>query len=126
MPKDKQDRIVCVTHTDVPMGRIPGFHALTKVNKNKSKVSFMPSSGIPVVAFACNICGYIETYSAVKTDEWSNVRLYVKCKTCGNDFISPVQMNEDGFHSSKITNNSYQCLFCGKMDTYNKEDHFFK
>jgi hypothetical protein len=37
-----------------------------------------------------------------------------------------IQMNEQSFQSSTLSNNSEQCPKCGRMTTYNKSDYFFR
>ena len=52
--------------------------------------------------------------------------MMIKCKSCGNEQPSAIQMNEQSFESATLTNNSEQCTSCGQMSTYNKYDYFFR
>lgn len=49
-----------------------GYNALIRLERNGSKVAFDATSGVPVVAYSCPICGYIELYSAQKTSSWQD------------------------------------------------------
>jgi hypothetical protein len=69
MPK-KNNIVYCINHADVQMDALEGFNALTKLLKSGENFTFNPSSGIPVKAFYCRICGYIELYHANTTEEW--------------------------------------------------------
>ncbi len=53
-------------------------------------------------------------------------KMMVKCKKCGNEHPSMIQMDETSYKTSTLSNNSEQCPKCGQMSTYNKEDYFFK
>lgn len=52
------------------MVQTPGWHALTTVSPPTKEfiASFNPSSGIPVRAYICNICGYTELYAGSISD----------------------------------------------------------
>jgi uncharacterized protein YraI len=52
------------------MVRNDGFNALVTLTKSGPNVSFNVGSGVPVVVFVCNACGYIELYAATKTPYW--------------------------------------------------------
>ena len=52
--------------------------------------------------------------------------MMVKCKQFGYQHTSALQMDEDAFDASTITNNSEKCIKCGYASTYNKEDYFFR
>lgn len=75
MPINAGGTIVCVNHPAVPMQIIDGLQALVAVNKTRAGVLFRPDSGLPVVAYVCNLCGYIETYAAIKTPYWDEIDL---------------------------------------------------
>lgn len=51
--------------------------------------------------------------------------LYIKCKTCGVEFKTGVQINEESFETTSIT---YQYETCpsGHWNPYDKKDFFFK
>ena len=52
--------------------------------------------------------------------------MMVKCKQCGFEHPSALQMDEDSFEASIISNNSENCTKCGHSSDYNKEDYFFQ
>ena len=129
MPIDNKGRIVCVTHKDEPMLRQAGYYFLTEVEKTRSStLNIRATQGIPLITFVCKICGYIENYAAMAIGDWKIKRLYVKCKNekCKREFLSPMQMNEESFKTSKLEHNSYVCYYCKQSNMYDKEDHFFK
>jgi hypothetical protein len=51
-------------------------------------------------------------------------QLMVKCKVCGKEFLSPIQLDRSSFESSTLGNNTYQCPD-GHRASYDKGDHFF-
>ena len=53
--------------------------------------------------------------------------LMVKCKGCGNNFPSKIQMADTSYWHKPILINeiNQNCPGCGKNFSYNKEDHFF-
>jgi uncharacterized protein YraI len=66
----KDSTIYCINHPHTPMVRNDGFNALVTLTKSGPNVSFNVGSGVPVVVFVCNACGYIELYAATKTPYW--------------------------------------------------------
>ncbi|MFQ6135345.1 MAG: hypothetical protein ACE5KU_05990 [Nitrososphaerales archaeon] len=54
--------------------------------------------------------------------------LYVKCRECGSEFRSDIQMNPETFQrpDTVLDNKSEDCPFCGKTNTYSKSDYIFK
>jgi hypothetical protein len=52
--------------------------------------------------------------------------MMVKCKQCGFQHPSSLQMDEDSLEASSISNNSEKCTKCGYSSAYNKEDYFFQ
>ena len=56
----------CQKCSNQQMQRVEGIYALTKVEKDKESggITFMPASGIPVVAFICPTCGEIKLFPA--------------------------------------------------------------
>ncbi len=117
---------VCINHPKIQMGRIPDYYAITKVDKIGDKVNFNLGTGIPLVVFTCPECGYLELYPAVKFNDWHEGRIFVKCKSCASDFLSPIQLDKSSFESANLNNNSFQCPKCNKANSYDKEDMHFK
>lgn len=129
MPIDDKGRIVCSTHRDEQMVRQPSYYFLNEAEKDRAgRLRIIATSGIPLVTFACKICGYIETYAAIAGKEWNVKRLYVKCKNekCKREFLSPIQMDESSFETTHLENNQYKCYFCNQKNMYDKKEHFFK
>ena len=108
------------------MKRLPDYYALTKVHKAGNQISFNAGAGIPLVIFTCQECGYLELYPAVKFRDWHEGRLIIKCKSCSEEFTSPIQMDRSSFESSTLSNNPFQCPNCGKANVYGKKDMHFK
>jgi len=52
--------------------------------------------------------------------------MMVKCKQCGFQHPSSLQMDEDSFETSAISNNLENCIKCGYSSEYNKDDYFFQ
>jgi hypothetical protein len=51
--------------------RNAGLSAITAVERaNSGDVTFNPATGVPVVVYFCDLCGYIEMYAAQKTPYW--------------------------------------------------------
>lgn len=70
MPK-QGNHVVCNTHPTAAMQAQTGFYALTVVQKTGEQVQFNPAAGIPVKAYVCRHCGYVELYSANTNPEWN-------------------------------------------------------
>ena len=51
--------------------------------------------------------------------------LAIKCLTCGFEYESAFQFDEESFKAASIENRNETCPQCGVMSTYNKEDYFF-
>jgi predicted nucleic-acid-binding Zn-ribbon protein len=65
--------VYCVNHVMTVMVKNSGYNALIKLERTGSKVIFDANSGIPVVAYSCPICGYMEIYDAQKTSAWQEI-----------------------------------------------------
>ena len=64
--------IYCPNHPTVKMKKNDGYYALTALNKKNKNITFMPSSGIPIIVYFCPVCGKIETYVAQSDPDWEN------------------------------------------------------
>jgi len=65
------EKVFCVNHPTVECQLNNTFNALITVNKSKEGgVNFDLGSGVPVITLICPVCGYVELYSAIKTDSW--------------------------------------------------------
>jgi translation initiation factor 2 beta subunit (eIF-2beta)/eIF-5 len=53
-------------------------------------------------------------------------QMMVKCRQCGDEHPSMIQIDQESFKTSALSNNSEQCSKCGKITTYNKSDYFFR
>ena len=63
-------------------------------------------------------------------EDWSTITtastLMVKCRDCGNEHPSIIQMDTSAFKTTKFQNKSEHCPKCGNVSTYNnKSDYFF-
>ncbi len=67
----KNGTVFCINHPDTSMIRNSGFNAITTVERTDAGFIFVPTSGMPLVAYFCNECGYVESYAAQKTRFWS-------------------------------------------------------
>lgn len=48
--------------------------------------------------------------------------VYVKCKSCRKEFVSPIQIN---LHPSNVIDgNSFPCPSCRRMNVYNTADYY--
>lgn len=52
--------------------------------------------------------------------------MMLKCKNCGTEFPSGIQMDEASFATAKLEQNAEQCPACGQSHGYDKPDYFFK
>lgn len=66
----KNGTIFCINHPDVTMIRNSGFNAIITVERTESGFAFIPTSGMPLVSYFCDECGYVESYAAQKTRFW--------------------------------------------------------
>jgi Zn finger protein HypA/HybF involved in hydrogenase expression len=57
--------------------------------------------------------------------ELSTSIMMIKCRDCGHEHPSDIQMDTSDFKSAKIHNKSEQCPKCGSVSTYKKSDYFF-
>jgi hypothetical protein len=71
MPLKNED-VYCVNHENTKMVQNEGFNALIRVERTNQGIVFDNASGIPVLAFYCPDCGYIELYAAQTTKEWDD------------------------------------------------------
>jgi len=52
--------------------RIKGIWAITRVELRKNgEQRFVPTTGVPLVAYVCPECAHIDLYSAMVLGEWS-------------------------------------------------------
>jgi hypothetical protein len=70
MPKNN-GAVTCINHPDQAMLRNEGFSAITSLKKDGDKILFEAGSGVPVVTYYCQTCGYIENYAAHFDEEWN-------------------------------------------------------
>lgn len=67
----KNGQVYCINHPDILLVKNPGFNAVTKVDMTGINLTFRPGSGVPLVVYYCETCGYVELYAAQKTSYWS-------------------------------------------------------
>jgi uncharacterized Zn finger protein len=58
-------------------------------------------------------------------DELSTTTMMIKCRDCGHEHPSAIQMYTSDFRSAKIYEKREQCPKCDSVSTYNKSDYFF-
>ena len=51
--------------------------------------------------------------------------LRLKCKTCGEEFVSGIQLDPASFSSAVLANNVESCPR-GDSNSYDKADYYFK
>ena len=57
--------------------------------------------------------------------ELSTSIMMIKCRDCGHEHPSMVQMDIVDFRIARINEKSEQCPKCGSVSTYKKSDYFF-
>jgi translation initiation factor 2 beta subunit (eIF-2beta)/eIF-5 len=50
----------------------------------------------------------------------------VKCKSCGYEHPSRIQIDEPAFENATLEQSGERCSKCGSISTYNKLDYYFK
>lgn len=53
-------------------------------------------------------------------------KLFVKCKKCNGEFLSPIQMDKESFKTARVSGNQTKCPHCGQIITIDKENLYFK
>ena len=51
--------------------------------------------------------------------------MMIKCKDCGHEHPSIIQMDVSDFKTANIYEKSEQCPKCDRVSTYKKSDYFF-
>jgi hypothetical protein len=51
--------------------------------------------------------------------------MMIKCRGCGHEHPSVIQMDTSDFGTARIDEKSEQCPKCGSVSKYNKSDYFF-
>jgi ribosomal protein S27E len=51
--------------------------------------------------------------------------MMIKCRGCGHEHPSIIQMDTSDFKAAKIHEQSEQCPKCGNVSTYKKSNYFF-
>jgi predicted RNA-binding Zn-ribbon protein involved in translation (DUF1610 family) len=54
------------------------------------------------------------------------MKTYVKCKHCGFEHPSGIQIDQRSFQTVTLSNNQENCPKCGQFSTYNKPDYYFR
>jgi hypothetical protein len=57
--------------------------------------------------------------------ELSTSIMMIKCRGCGHEHPSIIQMDTADFRIARINEKSEQCPKCGSISTYKKSDYFF-
>jgi len=65
----KEGKRFCVNHPKARMNRTESFKALVNIEGGASDGTINPNSGLVVMPFVCEECGYLELYVADKTQK---------------------------------------------------------
>ena len=63
----KEGKRYCINHPNARMNRTESLKALVNMKGNAADATIDPSSGLVVMPFVCEECGYLELYVADKT-----------------------------------------------------------
>ncbi len=63
----KDGKRYCINHPNARMNRTGTLKALANVEGNAMEGTISPNSGLVVMPFVCEECGYLELYVADKT-----------------------------------------------------------
>ena len=63
----KEGKRYCVNHPNARMNRTESFKALVNMSGSGPGATVNPNSGLVVMPFVCEECGYLELYVADKT-----------------------------------------------------------
>ena len=55
----------------------------------------------------------------------STTTMIIKCRDCGHEHTSVIQMETSDFQVAEFHEKSEQCPRCESISTYNKSDYFF-
>ena len=65
----KEGKRYCVNHPNSRMNRTETLKALVAIKGSASDAAINPTSGLVVMPFVCEECGYLELYVADKTQQ---------------------------------------------------------
>jgi len=51
--------------------------------------------------------------------------MMLRCKNCGTEFPSGIQMDKRSFESATLAANAEKCPACEQVRGYDKEEYFF-
>ena len=63
----KEGKRYCINHPNARMNRTETLKALVAIKGSGSEATINPASGLIVMPFVCEECGYLELYVADKT-----------------------------------------------------------
>ena len=63
----KEGKRYCINHPNARMNRTETLKALVAIKGSASDATINPASGLVVMPFVCEECGYLELYVADKT-----------------------------------------------------------
>jgi ribosomal protein S27AE len=58
-------------------------------------------------------------------EELSTTTMMIKCRDCGHEHPSIIQMETYDFKTAKLNKKRELCPKCGRVSTYHKSDYFF-
>lgn len=65
----KDGKRYCINHTSERMNRTETFKALVNIDGSTAGGTINPKSGLVVMPFVCEVCGYLELYVADRTTQ---------------------------------------------------------
>ncbi len=65
----KEGKRYCINHPNARMNRTETFKALVGMKGTGADATISPTSGLVVMPFVCEECGYLELYVADKTQQ---------------------------------------------------------
>ena len=65
----KEGKRYCINHPKARMNRTESFKALVNIKGSATEGTINASSGLIVMPFVCEECGYLELYVADKTQQ---------------------------------------------------------
>lgn len=111
----KNGTVFCINHPSMAMTRNRGFNAITTFERTAVGFGFNASTGMPIVAYFCNECGYVETYAAQKTQFWSEIAGSVDPSTSYKLFESTIRNALDNLKGAKTIEENVRLSRDGRM-----------
>jgi Holliday junction resolvase-like predicted endonuclease len=111
----KNGTVFCINHPTVAMTRNRGFNAITTFERTPTGFEFNPGMGMPIIAYYCNECGYVETYAAQKTQFWHDIAGAVDPVTNYKLFESTIRNALDALDGPKAIEQNVRLVHDGRI-----------